>query len=216
LTELTGHQGPVASVDFSPDGTRLVSGGDDTTILIWDLKRRIATGARPEIAVTGPELEALWRELASDKAERAYAAMGKLVQAPKAAVPLLRQHLPPISAKDMEPIRRWIGELDSDKFAVRETATVELEKAGELALPLLEKVLADMPGLEVRQRVERILQKLETQPPSPARLRQGRALEMLEMLGTAEARVLLGALAKGKPEAWLTDQAKAACRRLVD
>src|ERR1700733_8569398 len=32
----TGHSGGVASVAFSPDGTRIVSGSSDTTVRIWD------------------------------------------------------------------------------------------------------------------------------------------------------------------------------------
>jgi WD40 repeat protein len=36
LCTLQGHEGWVSSVTFSPDGTRLVSGSDDTTIRLWD------------------------------------------------------------------------------------------------------------------------------------------------------------------------------------
>ena len=38
---LTGHSDRVYSVDFSPDGNRVVSGSDDTFVKIWD----VATGA---------------------------------------------------------------------------------------------------------------------------------------------------------------------------
>ena len=31
-----GHGGPVNSVSFSPDGTRIVSGSDDNTVRVWD------------------------------------------------------------------------------------------------------------------------------------------------------------------------------------
>src|SRR5262249_50301018 len=35
--ELTGHDGPVVDLAFSPDDRRLASSSEDTTILIWDL-----------------------------------------------------------------------------------------------------------------------------------------------------------------------------------
>jgi WD40 repeat protein len=36
--QLRGHRGPVLTVKFSPDGTRLASGSWDHTIRLWDLK----------------------------------------------------------------------------------------------------------------------------------------------------------------------------------
>jgi len=41
---LTGHTGPVASVTFSPDGGTLASGGDDGTIILWDVDTRQPIG----------------------------------------------------------------------------------------------------------------------------------------------------------------------------
>ncbi|KZV60619.1 WD40 repeat-like protein [Peniophora sp. CONT] len=41
---LTGHTGPVSSVVFSPDGTRVVSGSDDKTIRIWNAETGQAVG----------------------------------------------------------------------------------------------------------------------------------------------------------------------------
>jgi len=34
---LKGHSDRVNSVSFSPDGTRIVSGGDDKTLKVWDI-----------------------------------------------------------------------------------------------------------------------------------------------------------------------------------
>ena len=55
-------------------------------------------------------------------------------------------------------------------------AQAELEKLGEPAGPILERVLDSKPSLEVRQRAEAVLQRLEERPAPPACLRPWRAL----------------------------------------
>ena len=49
----------------------------------------------------------------------------------------------------------------------------------------------------------------------PERLREWRALEVLEQIGTPEARAVLKALAEGAPAARLTQGAKVALERLA-
>jgi len=66
--------------------------------------------------------------------------------------------------------------------------------------------------LEVRRRVERLLAQL--QPRAPERLREGRAILVLESRTTPAARRLLARLAAGVPGARLTQEAKAALKRL--
>jgi hypothetical protein len=68
--------------------------------------------------------------------------------------------------------------------------------------------------LEMRQRLEQLLRKVEPSR-SPDRLREVRAIEVLEHIGTSEAEQLLQTLAKGAPEARLTQEAKASLERLV-
>ena len=58
------------------------------------------------------------------------------------------------------------------------------------------------------------MRKLEQSPPAPGWLQQMRALQVLEMIGTPEARALVEELAKGDPDSWLTQQAREAQRRL--
>ena len=42
IVELKGHKGPVLSVDFSANGQLAVSGGEDKTVRVWDVERRLA------------------------------------------------------------------------------------------------------------------------------------------------------------------------------
>jgi hypothetical protein len=110
-----------------------------------------------------------------------------------------------------ERARRLIANLDDERFAVREQATAELRKLGEVVEPELRRVLREKPSPEVRHRVEWLLEELETTlPHSDSQW----AMEVLKAWGTPEARQVLEALAQGVPEAWRTKEAKAALERL--
>jgi WD40 repeat protein len=212
LAYLKGHRAEATSVSWSPDGKRLVSGSADLTILVWDAEPWLAKAAQPAPKLTAEALEALWQDLATGWA---HTAIAQLVRAPKDAVPLLRQKLLVTAPKDLARMRALLADLNSDKFAVRNQAQVELEKLGDLALPLLEKVLANKPTLEVRQRVDKVLAKLEKPPVVAVCLQQMRALAVLEMIGSDEAKALVDLLAGGDPDAWLTREAQAVKQRLL-
>jgi WD40 repeat protein/DNA-binding SARP family transcriptional activator len=53
VTLLRGHKGLVWAADFSPDGTKAVSAGEDATARIWDLATGASTVLRHPDAVTG-------------------------------------------------------------------------------------------------------------------------------------------------------------------
>ena len=89
----------------------------------------------------------------------------------------------------------------------------ELAEFGELAEPSLRQALAEGPPLNVRQRLEQLLNRLSNVPPT-ARLRESRAVEVLELIGTPEAHQVLEGLAGGTATASLTRQAKKAIHRL--
>src|SRR5688500_2248321 len=56
-----------------------------------------------------------------------------------------------------EIVRRQLLDLDSDRFAVRESASQKLKDLGMDAAPVLRQALKGKPSLEMRRRVEELL-----------------------------------------------------------
>jgi RNA polymerase sigma factor (sigma-70 family) len=213
LRKLTGHRGKANSLAFSADGKILVSTGDDTTILFWDVADLTHRKRLPATSLTEREWQTLWEDLAKDDATKAYAAMIRMTTDGPTTIVALKARLHPIRPADAERLAKLLKDLDSDDFAVRETAGRELEKLGDVIGPTLRQTL-ERPGLslELRRRLEALAASLEEL--SGNRLRQVRAIEVLEMLGTAEAQRLLQTLAAGAEQARQTREARAALQRL--
>ena len=127
----------------------------------------------------------------------------------------LKERLRATPIVEQERLAGLISDLDNSAFAVRTQATRDLEKLGALAGPALRKALAAKPSLEVRQRLQQLLSKLDGPVTSPETLQFLRALEVLEHIRTGEARQILSALAKGAPEALLTQEAQASLSRMA-
>jgi WD40 repeat protein len=209
-----GHVGAVTALAFSPDGRRFASGSADTTLLIWD--RAVIGQARQPWKAAFPtrQPEDWLADLTADDAVKAYKALWTMASMPDPSVALLTKRLRPVPQPDERKIKQWIAELDSPRFEVREKAAAELEKLTELAGPALEEALANRPALEVRQRLEQLLEKREIASSGKDQLLAVRATTLLERIGTPEARKLLRLLAEGAKGARLTEEAKAALQRL--
>jgi WD domain, G-beta repeat len=206
-----GHKGRVASLAFSADGRNLVSGSDDTTALVWDLRDNLSgnSGAL--------DVNAAWRDLASGDASVAFQAIRGLAAAPKIAVALLTQRVEPIALPNEKHLTKLIADLDSDQFNLRDAANLELEKIGETAVHACQTALKSKPSIEFRRRLEGLIEKQARViwNPGPERLRGLRAVEVLEMAGTLESRAVLKKLADGAPGAQLTEEAKSSQSRLA-
>ena len=109
-------------------------------------------------------------------------------------------------------VRDSIRQLDDTRFAERQRATQELEALADRAAAELRAALKDAGSLELRQRLERLLDRIET--GTSEMLRALRAVEALESIATPAARAHLTALAGGAAGAALTDAAAAALKRL--
>ena len=124
-------------------------------------------------------------------------AIGKMTMLPKETVKFLDTKLQPVPAIDGDVINKLVADLDSSSFAARQKATTELQKLGLLARPALEKMMEKPPSAESRSRAKQLLDKLDGPVSSTDELRVIRAVEVLERVGTVEAKDLLGRLAKG-------------------
>jgi hypothetical protein len=215
--QFAGHQGPVYSLVVAPDGRTLASASGDGTVVLWDLDGQWKNWRPRWMQLSAEERNFLWGDLASAEAPIAYQAIGKLAAEPKHAVPFLTERLQPIF-RVLIRTNQLVTELDDDHFAVRQKATRELEKMSELGAPVLRQVLQGRPSLEVRRRVERILEQLEkrrgTDFPSDW-LRVLRTIEVLEKIGNAEARQVLESLVRQVPELQLAREARASLERLA-
>jgi WD40 repeat protein len=203
-----GHHGDITSLAFTADGRRLISASRDQTGLVWDTS--LASGAEP----AGPAQAAPWDGLADRDARRAYQAMARLAADPEKAVTLLRERLEPIVQPDDAALDRLVTDLGDKTFAVRSRATAELDRLGHAVVPGVLARWAKAKSLEMRRRLEQFLDKHDRGVPPPEALRQRRALEVLEHIGSPQARAVLKELARGSPAVRLTQDAAVALRRL--
>lgn len=141
---LAGHAGACLAMTFTPDGSRLVTGGADHAALVWAVRLQdvpLSAELKRETRAA-----ALWDRMARGDGEAAYAAAARLAADPGTAVKIARLRLKPTAV---------------------------------------------------------------TTPVAAAR-----AVELLEAIGTQEARSLLRELAAGDPAERRTREAAAALNRL--
>jgi WD40 repeat protein len=240
--ELNGHRQSVACLAFSADGKLLASGSGDRTALVWDLfglrasscalrtsnfdLRTWSFGLRSSVPSFASKIEGrelpldwLWHGMGSGNAREAYEAMCAFIATgSRLATVNCQEHLKPapgVTVGVRDRMAGLVAQLDSHKSAAREAAAKELlEKYAEVATPRLERALWGQPSAEVRRRAGKLLAELE-RPRSPDILRRLRAVEVLEHIGTSEARHILESLATGEPTSRVTQEAKTSLERMA-
>ena len=206
VLDLAGHEAAVIALAFSPDGRTLNSFGQDGQGYRWNLEPKTTESRHPTFAE-------LWDALDHAKCSDAYRAQWRMIADPKGAAAFLRGRLKPTPAPDAGKIRKWIADLDSDVFAIREAASRELSKIGEpVQTPIREALKKDMSA-ESQRRLTQILATVSN-APDPESVRTVRAIMVLERIGAPEARGVLEAMSRGAPGTRVTEEAAAALRRL--
>jgi WD40 repeat protein len=194
--EFSGPEGQITSLAFSRDGKSLACGSTDTTVLIWDL----TTKPEKVESLKAAELEELWKTMEAINGKKAEEAIRKLTARPAEALPFLKEQLKPVTGVKADPakIAKLIADLDNARFAVREAATRDLERLGGHAKEAVQEALKK-PGIttEMRERLEKLTEKVNRPDTGAEWLRPLRGVEVLERIGTAEAIAHLKLLADG-------------------
>jgi WD40 repeat protein len=204
----------VTALAFAPSGKLLATGHRDSSALLWEVAAPLARvrPTRPPGGLFQP-----WACLVGDDGEKAFEAQRTLAAHGDAGVAAIRKRLRPIreAALDDATLARLVGELDAEEFAVRRRAFAALAKEGRSTEPHLRKALEGKPSAEVKRRVRELLARLGRPGASGEQLRGLRAVEVLEWIGTVQARKLVEELSRGRPDAPLTRAATATLRRLA-
>ncbi len=204
-----GHKGRISSLVFTPDGGAFATGSGDATVLVW----RMITNRNVIGPLTAEQVQACWKSLAGDDATKAYRNLFALAADPQRVLPFLRERLPKPDPELGKRLARLIADLDDAKYSVRLKASRELEQLGEQATPALQAAREGKPSSEANRWLEQLLERKTT--PSGEQLQWLRAIQALELTGSAAAKPLLEALAKEAPTNCMRQDAAAALRRLA-
>jgi WD40 repeat protein len=200
----------VTSVAFSSDRNVLGAGKEDGTIELRNLRPSEAERVR----FSGEALPAYWRTLSEPDSKKAEQAARVLVDGGQKSVALIHRLCKPVQSPSDSELASLIRDVDSDQYAVREQATTDLRELGELARSAIEKALQGKVGLEARHRLEKLLRESRSLASSHRELQAWRAIEVLERIGSSDAKEVLRTLASGVPDARVTREAQTCLERL--
>lgn len=188
------------SLAFAPNGNVLAACCDDGTPVVWNVSNETAKPPSSEVP-NQRALQQSWLELLSGNAAVAHQAIVTLSAHPELTVPFLRRSLKPVGSQ-REPLQlvlnRALRDMDADEFATRELGEAALLRLGpSIAAQLHEQLRRRDLSLEVRRRLQRVLQRLPEPVASAGLLREMRAIRVLECAGNTRR---LETVARACPE----------------
>jgi hypothetical protein len=213
LPPLTGHRAAVRGLVFTADGKQLISLDGGGLRMAWNVGRIIQSAPGKLAGLSDGEFDELWDDLAETDAFRTYRAVKHLAGDPTRALALLGRRVKPVPAGDAPRLAQLVADVQSPNAGVRRKAMTALRKEGEAALGALTELSEEQ---RQNRAVMVLLVKLDAQFATPDRQRALQTVDVLEQIGTPEARQFLEKLAKGAPGTRLTKAAKTALERLKD
>ncbi len=210
LVKLSGQQGLLCHLAFSPDGRSLASATTDSTVVLWKVP---TFGAAAPGVWKRDDADAMWNNLRGE-ATLAYQAMANLHAGGDEAIVLLKDKIRLGSDDEHRLIAQAIADLGSGQFLDREKATARLEKWGFRIMPFLADGLARPVNLEQKRRLTAIVERYKNVGIDADELRLNRSVFLLERIGTPGARVVLESLARGHALDLTAQSARAALSRL--
>ncbi|MCI0642247.1 MAG: hypothetical protein L0Y72_04260 [Gemmataceae bacterium] len=185
----------------------------------WRLAYIFVIFAFPSACVAQPSapksqtLSAHYQDLLESDGEKAFRAMRRLAAMPTDTLQFLRDNVRP-AAKTATPedIQKLIHQLDSERFAERDKAGQELERLDWQAMDAVRKAAKEGGTLERKRRLEQLIARAEG-PLTGSKLRWQRAVEVVDWIGTAEAKALMERWGQGAAGSQLTQDANKALKR---
>lgn len=196
---------------FSPNSKWLAASCSDTTISVWPASTAETKAGKPL------DEKSLAQVLEKGGASDAYEAIGRMIADPEQALAFLKRRLHAVAKVDAKHVQRLIADLDSDQSKQREAARKELAQLGTRGEPALRAtLLSGKVALGSQRRIEKLLHDLEEKQTvlSAEDVLHIRAIQVLERIGTKQARQLLENLSQGAELSPRTRAAVAALRRL--
>lgn len=195
-------EGDIQDLRFGGDSRTLIT-SDHREAIVWSLRR----ASKPP-----DDAKACWNQLTNFQAAHAESARWRLLEHPEETVRFLKQQLPPTQPLDQAQVRQRIAELNAGDYRRRERASAVLRSWGRQGLKSL-RAASDYSA-ETRRRLTAIIQDVEAGPTAEER-RQIRAVEIAELIGTADAWLLIESWSKGEKDSVLTEEAAKALSRHV-
>ncbi|MBA4192526.1 MAG: hypothetical protein C0467_31550 [Planctomycetaceae bacterium] len=193
---LPGHRAFVSAVGFHPSEASFVSAQADGTAVVRKIPPLTPTTSGAQNA-----FDKLWFDLCVPDPKLAAVAISVMLADPDRSIPQVMSRLQAEDASPKNfPLNKWIADLDSTDFRVRDQASSSLTRNLGYTAVTLEAALAEDLPPECRNRIERILGAYR--PDGPAAVRADRVVEFLEACGTPasmKALETLAAGAKGSP-----------------